>query len=88
MELTPQRYRSFRSLLRAEPDLAGLFRRRRVPADQALLLDGRLILLTTIEYQVGAARPYVVKRWTWRLPGHDGPGVLETWLIGTGGIRV
>jgi hypothetical protein len=50
-------------------------------------LDGRVILITVVEYQEGTLQPYVVRRWRWPIPEDpEGWGALDTLLVGTGGI--
>jgi hypothetical protein len=89
MELTPQSYGSYLALLRQEYDLAPLFRRRSIPADVALMVDHKLILLTTIEFDAAyPERPYRVRRWKWDIPQMPGFGRLETLLIATGGVVI
>jgi hypothetical protein len=83
MEIHNRAYGSFLAVLRHERDLAAHFRRRSIPADVALFVDGSLILLSELSYE-GGARPYVVRRHRWQ-PRGEGKGVLKIVLIGQGG---
>jgi hypothetical protein len=87
VEASQRRYGSFLALLRGERDLASHWRRRAVPADIILTLDGRVMLISTVDFQAGEVQPYVVTRHFWRPPG-IGPGLMTTLVIGSGGFPV
>jgi hypothetical protein len=86
-EVSERRYPNVRRVCFGERDLAAYWRRRSIPADICLLLDGTVILVSEVLYDAAdATAPYVVRRHHWRpAPDASGPGVLRTVLVSAGG---